>query len=75
MLAGKRRRLTPTFRLLFILLYVHRGDVVYWDQLDAELHGDREAGDGGGLDPRERASAAKRTCRIEVPATRPSAMS
>jgi DNA-binding response OmpR family regulator len=38
LVAGKPRRLTPTFWRLFTLLYRHRGDVVYNDQLHAELY-------------------------------------
>jgi DNA-binding response OmpR family regulator len=38
--AGKPRRLTPTFWRLFTLLYAHRGDVVDYDWLHAELYRD-----------------------------------
>jgi len=38
--AGKPRRLTPTFWRLFILLYRHRGDVVDNEQLHTELYPD-----------------------------------
>ena len=42
MVAGKPRRLTPTFWRLFALLYSQRGDVVSNDQLHAELYRDVE---------------------------------
>ena len=40
--AGKPRRLTPSFWRLFIFLYRHRGDVIDNDRLYAELYGDME---------------------------------
>jgi hypothetical protein len=42
LVAGKPRRLTPTFWRLFTLLYAHRRDVVGNDQLHAELYRDVE---------------------------------
>jgi DNA-binding response OmpR family regulator len=42
MVAGKPRRLTPTFWRLFTLLYARRRDVVDNDQLHAELYRDVE---------------------------------
>jgi DNA-binding response OmpR family regulator len=42
LVAGKSRRLTPSFWRLFTLLYRHRGDVIENDRLYAELYGDME---------------------------------
>jgi DNA-binding response OmpR family regulator len=42
LVAGKPRRLTPSFWRLFTLLYRHRGDVIENDRLYAELYGDME---------------------------------
>ncbi len=42
LVAGKPRRLTPSFWRLFTLLYQHRGDVIENDRLYAELYGDIE---------------------------------
>jgi DNA-binding response OmpR family regulator len=38
LVAGKPRRLTPSFWRLFTLLYRHRGDVVDNDRIQAELY-------------------------------------
>ena len=42
LIAGKPRRLTPTFWRLFTLLYIHWRDVVDNDQVHAELYRDVE---------------------------------
>jgi hypothetical protein len=42
MVAGKPRSLTATHWQIFMLLYRHRGDVVYNDRIHAELSDGRE---------------------------------
>jgi DNA-binding response OmpR family regulator len=43
MVAGSRRSLTATHWQIFVLLYRHRGDVVYNDRIHAELSESRDS--------------------------------
>jgi hypothetical protein len=62
MVAGSRRSLSATHWQIFMLLYRHRGDVVYNDRIHAELSEGRDRPSAGA-----HAAATQGARRVEVP--------
>ena len=67
MAAGTSRRLSATHWQIFILLYSHRGDVVYADRIQAELYRETKVPEARNIIREHVSPPTPRACGIALP--------